>query len=336
MIKNNSMGSVNARRRWLAAGVGLPAVAWLGALQAQAKPPVVIGVLGVSRPAANAAGSHPFHEGMAALGWTLGTHYVMEERYADGRVERLPALAQELAARKPAVIVASPSAVARAAADAAPTTPIVLVNGDPMSTGLVTSLARPGGMITGLSNVSADANLKIIELLVEASPKLRRIGFLADSSFPTYTARVAEARRAAERLRVEAVIVDMAKPEDIEPAVARLVKDKAQALVLLASVWFFPHLARIMEPALAQRWPVAGNLSNIARGGGLFSFGPDVAAMARRAAYYVDRILKGAKPAELPIEQPTAFNLILNMKTAKLLGITIPQAMLLRATEVIE
>lgn len=337
-MKDSGFHVVETRRRWLAAGVAWPALAWTGALRAQAKPPVVIGWLDTTSPDGSRPFRNAFNEGMAALGWKLGTQYVLEERHADARVERLPALAQELAAKQPAVIVAWPSASVFAAAVAAPTTPVVLMNGDPLATGLVTSLARPGGLITGLSNVSGDTTLKVIELLVEALPKLQRIGFLADSSTgPSHGSTVvAQARRAAERLRVEAVIADMAKPEDIEPAMAQLAKGKAQALVILPSVWFSGHFSTIIQAGLARRWPVVGISPGIPSQGGLFRFGPDNLALARRAAHYVDRILKGAKPGDLPIEQPTTFELILNMKTARALGIAIPPSMRLRATEVIE
>ena len=320
---------MNTRRRWLAAGAAWPALAWTGALRAQANPPVVVGMLSSSP---RGRGTDLFIEGMAALGWKLGAHYVLEERYADGRAQLLPALAQELAEKKPAVIVARPSSAARAAAAAAPATAIVLFDGDPVSSGLVTSLARPGGMITGLSNVSAETDLKSIDLLMEAMPKLQRIGFLADSTVRAHAAKVRDVRRATERLRVDAVIVDMATPEDIAPALAQLAKAKVQALVILSSAWFGPHYPKIMEPALAQRWPVAG----AARQGGLFSFGANLRDAPRRAAHYVDRILKGAKPGDLAIEQPTTFDLIVNLKTAKALGITMPKSFMLRATEVIE
>ena len=202
-----------------------------------------------------------FNDGMAALGWKLGTHYVLEERHADARVDRLPALAQEIAAKKPAVIVADPTTSARAAAAAAPTTPIVLANGDPLAQGLVTSLARPGGMITGLSNVTSDMNYKVLELLVEVQPKLQRVGFLADSSSPSHSALVANVRRAAERLRVEAVIGDLARPEDIEPAFVRLAKYKVQGLVILAGAWFYPQYPKILSLAAVQRWPVVSTVS---------------------------------------------------------------------------
>jgi putative tryptophan/tyrosine transport system substrate-binding protein len=235
-----------------------------------------------------------------------------------------------------AVIVAAPSPAALAAAAAALTTPIVLANGDPLTFGLVTSLARPGGMITGLSNVTADLNQKVFELLVESVPKLQRVGLWADSSSPNLGAFVTSARRAAEHFRVEAVVADVARPQDIEPAMARLVKAKVQGVVILSSTWMAIHYPNIVNLALAQRWPVVGSLSAIPRFGGLFSYGPDRVALYRRSAYYVDRILKGAKPGDLPIEQPTVFELVINLKTAKALGITIPPSMRIRATEVIE
>lgn len=327
---------MSTRRRWLAAGVGSSALAWMGALRAQASPPVLIAWLSINTRDTGRGGVNAFNEGMATLGWNLGTHYVLEERHADGQMDRLPALAQELAARKPAVIVAEPVPSARAVAAAAPTTPIVLANGDPLANGLVTSLARPGGMITGLSNVTSDLNQKVVELLMEALPKLQRVGFLATSTGPRGGARVANARQAAERFRVEAIIGDVARPEDIEPALVRLAKDKAQALVILAAAWFFPHYPKILSLAAVQRWPVVSTVAGGAGQGGLISYGPDRDALIRRSAYYVDRILKGVKPGDLPIEQPTVFDLVVNLKTAKALGITMPWSIVVRATEVIE
>ena len=339
-MKNHDTRLTDTRRRRIAAGLGLPALAWLAASQAQAqaqpKPPVVIGWLSSGSPDSDRLELKAFNESMAALGWRLGAQYLTEERFADGHVDRLPALAQELATRKPAVIVARPSTSARAAAEAAPTTPIVVVSGNPFSTGLVQSLARPGGLVTGLSVVSNELNQKVFELLVEALPKLRRVGFLADSTSSALGAQVAYTRRAAERLGVQASIVDMARAEDIEPAFVRLAKDKVQALVIMSNSWFLPHLPKIVQLGLAQRWPVVGIRNLIPRQGGLFSYTANGEALDRRVAYYVDRILKGAKPGDLPIEQPTTFDLVLNLKTAKALGIKVPQSILIRATEVIE
>lgn len=335
MIEENCFHSFDSRRRWLAAAAAVPTLAWTGALRAQANPPVVIGGLSPNSRG-EGRGTRAFNESMAALGWKVGTQYVLEERYAEGQVDRLPALAQEIAAKKPAVIVVQTSTAAKAAAAAAPTTPIVVANGDPLSTGLVTNLARPGGMITGLSNVSAELNLKLVELLAESLPKLKRVGILADSTSTRHAAVVNSVRRAAEHFRVEAVIAEVARLEDLEPAMARLAKDKVQALVLLASVWVGQYHPKIIGFALAQRWPVVGIGSGTPRQGGLFSYGPDALALVRRSAHYVDRILKGAKPGDLPIEQPTIFELVLNLKTAKQLGIVMPPSMMIRATEVIE
>lgn len=335
---------MNTRRSWVVAGAALPALAWTGALRAQTTAqtsgPVLIGWLGTVSREADGNQMKAFHEGMAALGWKLGTHYVLESRHADARQERLPALAQELAAKKPAVIVTTLSGPAKAAATAAPATPIVTANGDPLAAGLVANLARPGGLITGVSNVAGDSSRKAIELLVESLPRLRRVGFLADASTAALADNVRNARSMAQRFRLEATIVEMAGPQDIDAAFARLAKAKAgakvEALVLLPSAWFSSHLPALMEQALAQRLPVAGNSLMLARLGGLFTFGADPIALARRSAYYVDRILKGANPGELPIEQPTVFRLVLNLKTANALGITFPPSMLVRATEVIE
>ena len=310
----------------------MPALAWTGALRAQGQPPVVLLGLLNARNRRTAASRLAFQEGMSALGWKHGTHYVIEERAAEGHLERLPALAQELAARNPAVIMARPATAARAAAAAAPATPIVLEGGDPVASGLVTNLARPEGMITGLSNVSRELNVKVLQLLLDALPKLRRVGVLADARSPF----VADVRRAADRLGVEVAVVNAARPDDLEPAMARLAKDKVQALVMLASPWFYSHRAKIVPPALAQRWPVVGVIDGITREGGLFSYGVNDLALIRRTAYYVDRLLKGAKPGDLPIEQPTEFELVVNLKAARQLGIVLPQSMLILATEVIE
>lgn len=322
---------MSPRRGWLAAGAAWPTLAWMGALHAQPNAPVVIGVLSAHDRRANVG----FVEAMAELGWKRGVNYRLEARYAEGFGDRLPALAQELAALKPTIVVAWPSSSARAMAAAAPTTPIVLAAGDPVSSGLVTDLARPGGMITGLSSVTTELNVKLFELMMEALPKIRRVGILADSTIRAHIANMASARRAAQRLGFAAHIAELAKPEDIEQAMARLARDKLQALVIASNAWLWPHLPQIMALALAQRWPVVAVSPDVPKQGGLLSYSPSEGRI-KRVAYYVDRILKGAKPGDLPIEQPTTFDLVLNLKTAKHLGITMPQSMLIRATEVIE
>lgn len=327
---------MNTRRRWLAAGAAVPAWAWVEALRAQTNPPPLIGWLSAFRRERDPL-RDAFIEGMTALGWTFRTHYRLEERYAEGRTERLPALARELAAERPVVAVAMPSAAVGAMAAAAPTLPVVVANGDPLAAGLVKNLARPGGLITGISNQSNAATMKAVELLGACIPSLQRVGFLVDSSMPGRGAGIVEeAHRAAAQARVVPVVARVATLQDIEPAVGRLAKGKAEALVLMSSSWFAAHLRTFIAQALAQRWPVVGSLYSVAQLGGLLSYGADSVALARRAAWYVDRILKGAKPGELPIEQPTIYRLVLNMRTARALGLSIPQAVLLRATEVIE
>ena len=335
MIDNNSITD-SVRRKLLVAGAAWPALAWADAVRAQAKPPVLIGWLNLGAREPNLDTLNAFHEGMAGLGWKAGVQYVLEERWGDGRRERMPALAQELAAKKPAVIVATPGSIAIMAAKAAPTTPIVHLGSDPLATGLVKSLARPGGMITGLSSVNAEINAKLIELLVESLPRLRRIGFFADASGPSYGNFVKVVRLAAERYRFEASIVHVVKPEDIEPAIARLAQDKVQALVLLSTSLLGAYREQIVKRALAHRWPVVCSTPLFVEAGALFSYSGDRAATYRRAAYFVDRILKGAKPGDLPIEQPTKFEMVINMKTAKSLGLKIPNSILVQATRVIE
>lgn len=323
---------MNTRRTWLFAGAALAPFAAMNALRAQQNAPVVIAFLS----ATGREGLDPFNEGMAALGWKMGTNYVVEARWAGGRVERLPELAQELLAKKPALFVALPSHTVAVLMAAAPGMPIVLATGDPLANGLVSNLARPGGMVTGMSNVTSDLNLKLAELLVETVPKLQREAFFADPAAASHAADLAKLRRAAEKLRVEALVVDVARPEDIEPAVARLAKDKAQALVLLSSVWLRSHYPKTIALALAQRWPVVSSVPDAAKEGALFAYGPNRGALFRRSAFHVDRILKGAKPGDLPIEQPTTFDMVLNLKTARVLGITVPRSVMGRVTEVIE
>jgi putative ABC transport system substrate-binding protein len=313
-----------------------PVLTWAGAANTQANSPLVIAWLHASTREPNLYGLNAFNEGMAALGWHQGVQYVVEERWAGGRIERLPVLAQELSAGKPAVIVATPTISAKIASQAAPATPVVLAQGDPMQTGLVKSLSRPGGMVTGSSNVNSEISDKVVELLMQSLPKLRRVGFLVDASLTSYADNVRISRRVAAHYRLEPVFGDMATPEDIKPVMARLAKEKVQAVVILASAWFPAYHQEIINVALAQRWPVVSGLHIFAEAGALFSYGADRVALYRRAAYFVDRILKGAKPGDLPIEQPTKFELVINMKTAKALRITIPSSILVRADRVIE
>ncbi len=304
-------------------------------LFAQAKKqPVLIGWL--HGGSLNRAGLPAFKEEMAALGWKEGANYVLEIRWADGRVDRLPALAEELAARKPAVIVTTLATAA--AAKAAPNIPVVQALGaSPVDSGLAASLARPGGMVTGVTNIPHELSQKYLELLLAAVPKLKRVGFLVDRKSPRYADLINIARRAIEHHRVEARFTEAGDAEELDRALALLTKEAVQGLVLLPSPGLFgAERRRIVQFALAQRWPVVAGPSVFAEEGALLSYSADNAERYRRVAYYVDRILKGAKPGDLPIEQPMTFELAVNMKTAKLLGLTLTPEIMVRATRVIE
>ena len=328
----------STRRAFLLATAAWPALAWTGAAFAQTKKaPVVIGWLSAFSRELDERSFAEFKEGLAALGWKEGAQYVIEERWADGRRERLQPLAQELAAKKPAVIVAAPLPAVVAAAKAAPNIPVVQATGtSPVARGLAASLARPGGMVTGVTNIVTDVSEKYLELLLAAVPKLRHVGFLVDSRGTNRAAYLEMARRSAAHHSVEARFAEAASSEEIEPAISRLAKEGAQALVVFGSPTFLGERRRIVKLALARRWPVIASQREWADEGALLTYGADASANYRRAAYYVDRILKGAKPGDLPIEQPTKFELVVNMKTAKALGLTISQSLLFRADRVIE
>ena len=319
----------------------LAAPSWLAltgsrALLAQTKPvPVIVGWLNTS---ARGQGEtlRAFKEGLAPLGWRDGQDYTLVERWGEGRMERIEALAGEIAQARPAIIVAATSPAVIAAAKSAPNIPIVQANGDPMATGLVKSLARPGGMVTGLSSLSVDITEKLLELLLEAVPNLRRVGILVDASAPTKDAAVHNVKRSLGHRRIEARFAEATQAADLEPAISRLAREGAQALILMPSGWFIAEARRIADLAQARRWPLITGSPVIAESGGLLAYGADRIALYRRAAVYVDKILKGAKPGDLPVEQPTRFELVVNLKAAKTMGITLPKAFLARADRVIE
>jgi putative ABC transport system substrate-binding protein len=323
-------------RRHLLVALGAMSFAPLMVFAQAKKQPVLIGWLSLgSRGAGRSLDA--FKEGLAALGWKEGTQFVIEGRWADGQDDRLAPLAQELAAKKPALIVASPMRVAASASKAAPKTPIVMVSSlDPVAAGLVNSLARPGGMITGLTGFGPDLAGKHVELLLAAAPNVQRIGFLADSGNPNHAELSGVVRRSVAQYRVDARFAEVQRPEEIEPALVRLAKEGAQALVVLPSGIYARERPRILKFAQAQRWPVVATTRVYAEEGALLSYGADVTANYRRAAYFVDRILKGANPGDLPIEQPTTFELAVNMKTAKALGLTMPPEIMVRVNRVIE
>jgi putative ABC transport system substrate-binding protein len=330
---------MNNRRNLLIALAAVPFTP--GAVFAQAKkPPVVIGWLSASarRVDGGGGGLAEFKKELATLGWQESANYVLEELYAAGQPNRLPALAEELAAKKPALIVAAGSSASTiAAAKAAPRTPIVQVAGlSPVDAGLAASLARPGGLVTGLTNLPAEISSKYLELLLAAAPKLKRVGILADVQAASYPIYIKNMRAAIERFRIEARFAEVGSTEELDRALRQLAKEGAQALVVLYSAGLFnAERQRIVQFALSQHWPVISS-GGWAAAGALLSYNADVLALFRRAAHYVDRILKGARPADLPIEQPTRFEMVVNLNTAKALGLTIPPEIMVQATRVIQ
>ena len=323
------------RRGMLLALLALAGPLSLGAQPAKA--PVRIGWLSTGSREGSARVFAIFKERLAALGWKEGQNYVIEESFAQERTDRFPVLAKELAAKKPGLIVTTSAQATAAASKAAPDTPIVMVGGaDPVVAGFAKSLARPDGMITGISNNSADLSEKYLDLLRLAVPNLKRVGFLVDSRNPTRATLVQAARRSAAQYKIDARFAEIANPEDIDAAIAGLAKEGAQALVVLSSPTLSAARGRIVELTWKHRMPVIGNDRTWPANGALMSYGIDRLEILGRAAYYVDRILKGEKPGDLPIEQPTRIELVISLKAARALGIVIPQSVRIRADEVIE
>ena len=297
---------------------------------------MVVGVLTLGTGSTAVGGMPSFRQELAARGWKADAQVVIEEVHASGRYDRLPEFAQALAAKKPAVIVAVTGPASRAAAQAAPGTPVVmLIVSDPIGGGFAKSLARPGGQFTGISNASDQTVAKFVELLTAAMPTLKRIGFLGGPA-GTSSLMSDSIRRSAAQYSVEVSIARANRREEIEPLLTQLAKQGMQALAIMPSP--LPTVARkeILQFAAAQRWPVIAITRQWVEDGALLCYGADSESQWRRAAYFVDRILRGAKPGDLPIELPTTFDMGVNLKTAKALGITLPPEILVRATLVIE
>ncbi len=270
------------------------------------------------------------------LGYVEGQNLVVEWRYAEGKLDRLPALARELVQLRADLILAVSNPAIRAAKDATTTIPIVMFTSyDPVAAGLVASLARPGGNITGVL-IAAEGTLagKRLELIREAVPRATRIALLAPPD-PSSRAQVQEAQKAAASLGVKLVVVEV-QGGDYDHAFATIVAGRPNALFVLASTFFVRDRKQIIDLAAKHRLPAIYEWREHVEDGGLMAYGSSLSRLNRRVAAYVDRIFKGEKPAELPIEQPTKFELVINLKTAKALGLTIPQSILLRADEVIQ
>jgi putative ABC transport system substrate-binding protein len=325
------------KRREFITLIGGAALAWPRAARAQqAGKLTTIGLLGSGTAAAQSQWTAAFVQRMRELGWTEGRNLAIEYRWAGGRTDRLAELAGELVRLKVDVIVTHNTPPPLAAKQATSLTPIVFATaGDPVGTGIVASLARPGGNITGLSSQGPDTAGKRLELLRELIPGLRRLAILADVDNPFTAREVDEVQAAARVLALEAIPFEIRRAEEIAPAFDAF-QNRAQALYVLPNPIMFANRVRINTFAVAARLPTMYSVREYVEAGGLMSYGPNWPDMWRRAADVVDRILRGAKPGEIPVEQPTKFDLVINLSTAKALGLTIPESFLLRADEVIE
>lgn len=294
--------------------------------------------IGYSTIASAADNLEAFRQGLRALGYIEGQNITVEYRLAAGNVDRLPELAAELISLKVDVIVAVGTPDALAAQKATQTIPIITVaSADPVGSGLVASLARPGGNVTGLSTFAGpEMSGKQLELLKEIVPKLTHVVVLANPANPPTAGFLREAERAARSLGVQLRIVEARSPNDLDGAFSTIKKERAGALLVIADPVLVKNRSRIVAFAASSRLPAMYPYSLFVGVGGLMSYGANVTDLFRRAATYVDKILKGAKPADLPVEQPTKFELVINLRTAKALGLTIPQSVLIRADQVIE
>jgi putative ABC transport system substrate-binding protein len=276
-----------------------------------------------------------FKQGLRERGYIEPKNIVLEYRYAEGNNDRLPELAAELVRDKVDIIVTTASVSAVAARRATRTIPIVMTSGNPLESGLAASLAKPGGNVTGLTVLSADLSGKRVELLTETFPKTTRIAALQSPQDFEAGAGYKETQEAAKAFSLRLHPVEVQSARDFEPAFARMNKDRETALLVILSPMITFNSRRIVELALKYRLPGMYPTKQFAEEGGLMSYGPLIADLYRRAATYVDKILKGANPGELPVEQPTKFELVINLQTAKQIGLTIPPSVLARADKVI-
>ena len=318
--------------------IAVAVLAWplAAAAQESAKVPR-IGFLSGLSPAVSAVWHEAFRQSLRDLGWVEQKNVGIEYRYADGRSDRLAELAADLVRLKVDVIVTAVTLDAQAAKNATRSIPIVMASpGDPVATGLVGSLARPGGNVTGLSQVAPDLAGKRLELLKEIVPRLSRVAVLWNPGGPASALSWNEIQAPARQLGVRLHSVEVRSPGDFDKAFEDAAKTRAGAVVIIGHAVFVTNLKRIADLAAKSRLASIFHLREFVDAGGLMAYGPDRSDMFRRAAIYVDKILKGAKPGDLPIEQPTKFELALNLKTARALGLTVPQALLLRADHVVQ
>ena len=309
-------------------------------LAAEAQPPTKVARVGWLSDGIRAGATSYLHaaflHGLRDLGYVEGQNLVMERRDAEGQLDRLPELAAQLVERQVEVIVTWGVPGTRAAQRATSTIPIVMAEaGDPVRTGLVASLAQPGGNVTGLSVMDPDLTGKQLQLLKEAAPKISRVAVLYNLTFPATVLSLREVQAAAPALGLVILPIEVRTSDELDAQLAVMTSVQADALLTFGDPFTSRHQSRILDFAATHQWPAASFWREFVEVGGLLSYGPSLRDLFRRAVTYVHKILHGAKPAELPVEQPMKFDLTLNLKTAKALGLTLPPALLLLADEVI-
>ena len=296
-----------------------------------------IGYLAVNSLSDNAARIDAFRQGLRELGYVEGKNIIIEWRSAEGKPDRLPALAAELVSLEVDVLVSYGPTPTRAAKKATTKVPIVMsFDSDPVGTGVVASLARPGGNITGFSNLSSDIGTKQLELLRGMAPRLSHVAVLVNPVNPALSSFLKNVQSAALGSRVKVTSVEVRSAQEIEDAFPMMTQAKVDAVIVATDALLIQHYRKVAELAAMNRLPSSSTIREYAEAGGLISYGPNLAEQFRRAATYVDKIFKGAKPGDLPVEQITTFELFINGRTAKTLGLGIPQSLLLRADRVFE
>ena len=307
------------------------------AQQPKKVPPIGYLALGAFTSTTATTRREAFRHGLRELGYVEGKNIVVEWRSADGKLDRLPTLAAELVRLKVEVIVAAASSVTRAAKEATTTIPIVFAQeGDPFASGFVASLARPGGNLTGLSALAPELTGKRLELLKETVPRLSRVAVLGTSTGSGYAQMLKESEVAAGALKVKLQNLDVSDPKDIETAFRAASKGRAEAVLVLGGPVLATHPTQVVDLAVKSRLPAIYNFPEFVEAGGLMTYGVSSPDLHWRAATFVDKILKGAKPADLRVEQPKKFEFIINLKAAKQIGLTIPPNVLVRADRVIK
>jgi putative ABC transport system substrate-binding protein len=327
------------RRKILKAFAALPALPWLNCSHAQ--PPSTGGRIGIVAAGTRESTRHQFaafEDGLRELGYVSGKSIALDYAFADGKFERLPALANEAVRRKPNVLLAQSTPAATAAKAATAEIPIVIVSiADPVGAGLVSNLARPGGNVTGITNITAELAGKRLAILKEVLPRLSRLAVIINPDDPNAKVQLANVEEAARSLGIQSrTVLALRKPDDLEGVFAAAVKARAEGAIRMVDPLGAVLRNRFAELATQHRIPVIYPFREDTEAGGLISYGTDLTAQYKRAATYIDKILKGTKAGDLPVEQPTKFELLINRKTANALGLTIPQSLLISADKVIE